>query len=295
VTSRVPAIIVHGGAGANPADAPEELTQGIRQALDSGWAVLRDGGLALDAVEAAVRALEDHPRFNAGRGSVLTAAGTVEMDASIMEGDRLRNGAVAAVSGIRNPIQLARRVLEDGRHSLFAGSGALEQARALGIPSCDPGDLLTERRQQQLQALQRGTVGAVALDRRGTIAAATSTGGIAGKLPGRVGDSALIGCGTYAESTLGGVSCTGDGEAIIRVVLARRTLEILKAVDDPVRACEVARDVLVEEGRGDGGLIVVDWRGRMAHACSTPFMPVGSRSPTHEQVLAPPGAGAASP
>jgi beta-aspartyl-peptidase (threonine type) len=287
MTSRVPALIVHGGAGADPGDAPEELSRGIAGALDAGWQALASGGRALDAVEAAVRALEDHPRFNAGRGSVLTAAGTVEMDASIMEGDSLRNGAVAAVSGLRNPIALARRILDDGRHALFAGPGALEQARAFGIPACDPADLVTERRLRQLAALQPGTVGAVALDRAGTIAAATSTGGTAGKLPGRVGDSALIGCGTYAESTLGGVSCTGDGEAIIRVALARRTLEILKAVDDPAQACEVALGVLVDEGRGQGGLIVIDWKGRMAWAHSTPFMPVGLQSPSGRQVIPP--------
>lgn len=288
MTSRVPALIVHGGAGADPGDAPGELAGGIAGALDAGWQALASGGRALDAVEAAVRALEDHPRFNAGRGSVLTAAGTVEMDASIMEGDSLRNGAVAAVSGLRNPISLARRILDDGRHALFAGPGALERARVFGVPFCDPADLVTERRLRQLAALQPGTVGAVALDRAGTIAAATSTGGTAGKLPGRVGDSALIGCGTYAESTLGGVSCTGDGEAIIRVALARRTLEILKAVDDPAQACEVALGVLVDEGRGQGGLIVVDWKGRMAWAHSTPFMPVGLQSPSGRQVIPPP-------
>ena len=288
MTSRVPALIVHGGASADPTDAPGELERGIADALDAGWRVLADGGRALDAVEAAVRSLEDHPRFNAGRGSVLTTAGTVEMDASIMEGDTLRTGAVAAVSGIRNPISLARRILEDGRHSLFAGPGALERARALGVHPCDPADLVTERRLRQLATLQPGTVGSVALDHAGTIAAATSTGGTAGKLPGRVGDSALIGCGIYAESTLGGVSCTGEGEAIIRVALARRALEILKSVDDPAHACEVALSVLVDEGRGQGGLIVVDWKGRMAWAHSTPFMPVGLQSPARRQVIARP-------
>jgi L-asparaginase / beta-aspartyl-peptidase len=290
MTSRVPVLIVHGGAGADPADAPEELREGIVLALDAGWTALRDGGLALDAVEAAVRVLEDHERFNAGRGSVVTAARTVEMDASIMEGGSLRNGAVGAVSGIRHPVSLARRILEEGRHSFFVGAGALERARALGIAVCDPAELVTERRLNQLAALspevlRPATVGAVALDRGGTIAAATSTGGTPGKLPGRVGDSALIGCGTYAESTLGGVSCTGEGEAIIRVALARRTLEILKAVDDPEHACEVALNVLVEEGRGQGGLILVDWKGRAAWAHSTPLMPVGLRSPSREQVI----------
>jgi beta-aspartyl-peptidase (threonine type) len=201
------------------------------------------------------------------------------MDASIMEGDDLRNGAVAGVTALRHPISLARRILEDGRHSLFVGAGAMERARELGLPSCDPAELITERQLNRLRAIQAGTVGAVALDRHGVIAAGTSTGGTAGKLPGRVGDSALIGCGTYAESTLGGVSCTGDGEAIIRVVLARRTLEILRAVDDPDHACQIALDVLVEEGRGQGGLILVDWKGRLGWAHSTPLMPVAWMSP----------------
>lgn len=282
MTSRVPALIVHGGAGADPGGR-EELRGGMRDAVAAGWRALAEGGTALDAVEAAVRSLEDHPRFNAGRGSVLTAAGTVETDASIMEGDQLRNGAVAAVSGVRNPISLARQILEAGRHSLFAGPGALARARELGVPLCDPGELVTEHQRRRLAALQAGTVGAVALDRLGTIAAATSTGGMAGKLPGRVGDSALIGCGTYAESTLGGVSCTGDGEAIIRVTLARRALDILKSVGEPSHACEVALSVLVEEGRGQGGLILVDWRGRVGWARSTILMPVGYMSPAHAE------------
>jgi beta-aspartyl-peptidase (threonine type) len=278
VTSRVPALIVHGGAGADVMGR-DELRAGMGDAVIAGWRALADGGTAIDAVEAAVRSLEDHPRFNDGRGSVLTSEGTVETDASLMEGDRLENGAVASVVGVRNPITLARRILEAGHHSLFVGPGAVARARALGVPLCDPAELVTDRQRQRLAALQAGTVGAVALDRHGTIAAGTSTGGIAGKLPGRVGDSALIGCGTYAESTLGGVSCTGDGEAIIRVTLARRTLEILKSVGDPGHAAEVARTVLAEEGRGQGGLIVMDWRGRMGWARSTALMPVGLMSP----------------
>jgi beta-aspartyl-peptidase (threonine type) len=280
MTSRVPALIVHGGAGADPGGR-EELRVGLREAVAAGWRALAAGGTALDAVEASVRSLEDHPRFNAGLGSVLTTAGTVETDASIMEGDGLRNGAVAAVSGVRNPITLARRILEEGRHSLFAGPGALARAQALGVPLCDPAELVTELQRRRLAALQAGTVGAVALDRRGTIAAATSTGGTPGKQPGRVGDTALIGCGTYAESTLGGVSCTGDGEAIIRVTLARRALDILKSVGEPGHACQIALSVLVEEGRGQGGLIMVDWRGRVGWARSTALMPVGIMSPRH--------------
>jgi beta-aspartyl-peptidase (threonine type) len=280
--ARVPALVVHGGAGADPAEARDVLRAGVTAAALAGWRVLAADGRALDAVEAAVRVLEDHPRFNAGHGSVLTSAGTVEMDASIMEGDRLQCGAVAAVSRLANPVALARRVLEDGRHVLLVGEGAHEFARAVGMPECDPAALVTDQQRQRLAAHTdsgRGTVGAVALDRHGTVAAATSTGGMVGKRPGRVGDSALIGCGTYADSTLGGVSCTGSGEAIIRVVLACRALDYLKEADDPDYAAKVAVDLLVEEGRGEGGLILVDWRGRVGYAQSTPLMPVAWMSP----------------
>jgi beta-aspartyl-peptidase (threonine type) len=243
---------------------------------------LHQGGGAVAAVETAVCVMEDNPRFNAGRGSVLTSEGTVEMDASIMEGGGLTSGAIACVTAMRHPISLARRILEDGRYSFFVGEGAMARARALGIPFCDPEELITDAQRKRLESLTGGTVGAVALDRAGLIAAATSTGGTAGKLPGRVGDSPLIGCGTYAENTSGGVSCTGDGEAIIRVVLARRTIDILKLAADPMHACQVAMDVLVEEGRGGGGLICIDWRGRLGWAHSTPLMPVGFMSPGHD-------------
>jgi beta-aspartyl-peptidase (threonine type) len=300
---RVPAIIVHGGAGADPADGREELRGGVRAAAAAGWHVLAAGGHALDAVEAAVRALEDHPRFNAGRGSVLTSAGTVEMDASIMEGERLDCGAVAAVSGIANPVTLARRVLESGRHVLMVGPGAVAFAREVGVPECDPASLITDRQRRRFanqpapavapelaretRAGAAGTVGAVALDRHGAVAAATSTGGTWGKRPGRVGDSALIGGGTYADRTIGGVSCTGDGEAIIRIVLARRALDYLKEADDPEYAAHIAVDLLVEEGRGQGGLILLDWRGRTGYAHSTPLMPVAWMSPALTEPLVP--------
>lgn len=284
----MPALIVHGGAGAEPRDGRDEAREGVRQAIASAWPRLAGGGSALDAVEAAVRFLEDHPRFNAGRGSVLTSAGTVETDAAIMNGDTLANGPVACVSGVRNPVTLARRIMESGRHSFFVGPGALQRARDLGVEVCDPAELVTERQRQRLAEALAGTVGAVAIDRAGTIAAATSTGGMAGKLPGRVGDSPLIGCGTYAETTLGGVSCTGEGEAIIRVALARRTLEILKVVDEPQRAADIAVRVLAEEGRGHGGLIVADWKGRLAWAHDTPFMAVGFRSAADPAPVVPP-------
>jgi beta-aspartyl-peptidase (threonine type) len=284
---RVPAIIVHGGAGARTEDR-DELREGMRAAVQAGWTALAADGTSLDAVEAAVRVLEDHPSFNAGRGSALTVDGTVQMDASIMEGDRLACGAVAAVMRVANPVTLARRVLDDGRHVLYVADGAERFAREAGMAFCDPASLITDRQRQRLadhRAMAAagavggaGTVGAVALDRHGTAAAATSTGGMTGKRAGRVGDSALIGAGTYADSTLGAVSCTGEGEAIIRVVLARRALDFLKESDDPTYASRVAMDVLVEEGRGGGGLIMVDWKGRTGYAHSTPFMPIGWRS-----------------
>jgi L-asparaginase / beta-aspartyl-peptidase len=287
---RVPAIIVHGGAAAAPADR-DDLREPMRSAVRAGWTALAADGTSLDAVEAAVRVLEDHPRFNAGHGSVLTEAGTIQMDASIMEGDRLGCGAVAAVSRVANPVSLARRVLADGRHVLLVADGAEAFARDSGLPACDPASLITERQRRRLLdravVTPTGTVGAVALDRHGTAAAATSTGGTMGKRPGRVGDSALIGCGTYADSTLGAVSCTGDGEAIIRVVLARRALEYLKEADEPDYASRVAVDLLVEEGRGEGGLILVDWRGRTGYAHSTPFMPVAWMSPSSGEPVIP--------
>jgi beta-aspartyl-peptidase (threonine type) len=290
---RVPTIIVHGGAGADVSNAPE-YRQGVRAAVLAGWRVLAGGGTALDAVESAVRALEDDPRFNAGRGSVLNRDGAIEMDASIMEGDRLQCGAVAALAGVANPISVARRVLESRRHVLLVGEGARAFSRAVGIPECDPASLVTDRQRTRHAELASrpvapggGTVGAVALDRSGTIAAATSTGGTPGKLPGRVGDSALIGSGTYADSSLGGVSCTGDGEAIIRVVLGHRALAYLKDADDPDYAAKVAVDLLVEEGGGQGGLILIDWRGRPGFATSTRLMPVAIMSPTLDEPRVP--------
>jgi beta-aspartyl-peptidase (threonine type) len=281
----VPALIAHGGAGGDPDDKPT-YRLALGTALGRGWAVLREGGSALDAVEACIQAMEDHPRFNAGHGSALTERGTVECDASIMEGDELRAGAVGAVSGVPNPIGLARRILDDGRHILLVGDGAAAFAREQGARLCPPDALVIERQRQRLAdhlaarpdvgaARTAGTVGAVAIDVRGRIVAGTSTGGYTGKRPGRVGDSALIGSGTYADSRLGGVSTTGHGEAFIRTVLAKTALDILKELDDPELAAEIALDVVREEGRGDGGLILMDWRGRLAYAHSTAFMPVG--------------------
>ena len=297
----VPALIAHGGAGADPDDKPTYRTA-LGEALRHGWAVLSKGGSALDAVEACIRSMEEHPRFNAGYGSALTERGTVECDASIMEGETLQAGAVGAVSGIRSAIGLSRRILDDGRHVLLVGDGALAFAREQRVPLCPPEALVTERQRQRLaehlagrkaaDALgmpgkTSGTVGAVSIDSRGRVAAGTSTGGYTGKRPGRVGDSALIGAGTYADSRLGAVSTTGHGEAFIRTVLAKTALDVLKELDDPQLAAEVALDIVREEGRGDGGLILLDWRGRLAYAHSTVFMPVGWCLPTQAEPVLP--------
>jgi len=280
----VPALIVHGGAGADPDDKPT-YREALGEALRRGWTVLRGGGSALDAIEGAVQAMEEHPRLNAGYGSTLTERGTVECDASIMEGDALQAGAVGAVSGVRSAIGLARRILEDGRHIFLVGDGAHAFAREQGVPLCSPDALVTDWQRRSLAEhlagrpektrQASGTVGAVAIDVHGRIVAGTSTGGYTGKRPGRVGDSALIGSGTYADSRLGGVSTTGHGEAFIRTVLAKTALDILKDLDDPQLAAHISLDIIREEGRGSGGLILMDWRGRLAHATSTTFMPVG--------------------
>jgi beta-aspartyl-peptidase (threonine type) len=297
----VPALIAHGGAGGEPDDKPT-YRAALGEALQRGWAVLADGGSALDAVETCVRSMEEHPRFNAGYGSALTEKGTVECDASIMEGETLQAGAVGAVSGVRSAIGLSRRILDDGRLVLLVGEGALAFAREQGLPLCAPEALVIERQRRRLAdhlAGQRtpdalgapsksgGTVGAVAIDARGRVVAGTSTGGYTGKRPGRVGDSALIGAGTYADSRLGGVSTTGHGEAFIRTVLAKTALDVLRELDDPQVAAEVALEIVREEGHGEGGLILLDWRGRLAYAHSTVFMPVGWCLPTLSEPVLP--------
>jgi Asparaginase len=281
---RRPVIIVHGGAGAlldqSDAAAREE---GCRHAALKAWAILRRGASALSAVEAAVMLLEDDPLFNAGTGASLNARGEVELDASIMDGSTLQAGAVAAVKGIRNPISLARHILEDGRHVLLAGDGALDFARKVRCQEVPMEALIVERQRKRWAEIQ-GTVGAVASDRRGHIAAATSTGGLLGKLPGRVGDSALIGAGTYADYR-GGVSCTGSGEAIIRVALAKSALDMLSRDLPPQQAAERAVELLTRRTGGEGGLIIVDRKGQLGYAHSSPHMVVGYVDNAHGEAM----------
>ncbi len=267
-----PAIIVHGGAGPIKDGSLSARLEGCKSAALTGWGILESGGSALDAAEAAVVSLEDNPIFNAGTGSTLNALGQVEMDAAIMEGQSLRAGAVAAVSRIKNPVSLARRVLDDGRHVMLAGEGAIMFARQIGFPECPPEALIVESRKKSWLA-KHGTVGCVADDAAGKIAVATSPGGTFDKLPGRVGDSPLLGCGTYVDE-FGGVSCTGDGEAIMRVVLAKSALEFVRHGADPQTAARQAVALLAEKTGGGAGLIIIDREGRIGYARNTTHMPV---------------------
>jgi L-asparaginase / beta-aspartyl-peptidase len=267
-----PSIIVHGGAGPIRDDSLSARLEACKVAAIAGWKILDQGGSATDAAESAVVVLEDDPLFNAGTGSTLNRLGQVEMDAAIMEGQSLRAGAVAAVSGIKNPIKLARRIMEGGRHVMLAGEGALLFARQIGFPECPAESLIVDHRRKSWED-KHGTVGCVAVDSHGQLAVATSTGGIFDKLPGRVGDSPLIGCGTYADG-YGAASCTGDGEAIIRVVLAKSAVDRLKAGADPQTAAEQAVALLAARTGATGGLILVDSEGKIGYARNTTHMPV---------------------
>jgi beta-aspartyl-peptidase (threonine type) len=276
-----PAIVVHGGAGERREGPDLEAARaGCAAAAAAGFALLERGASALDAVEAAVRVLEDDPRFNAGVGSCLTRAGTAEMDASIMSGDGLRAGAVGAVSGVRNPIVLARRILEAGEHLLLVADGALAFGREAGVELVPADFHVTPAARAALAvrdaAAAPGTVGAVAIDAAGHVAAATSTGGTLGKRPGRVGDSPLVGAGTYADDEAGAASATGHGERIIQVALTKHAVELMRA---GVAAPEAAGRALAALDRvaGKGGLIVVDRGGAVGAAFNTLSMPWAAR------------------
>ncbi len=298
------AIVVHGGAGTISADRIEIAQAGCKEAALIGWRILQEGGSALDAVEAAVRALEDNPNYNAGTGSSFTANGSIEMDAGLMEGYTLQVGGVAAVERIKNPISLARRVLESP-HVLLSGRGAQEFALEQGLTLCKQEDLITERqynnwqriREEQRAAIQaeygdeptihrrevssipariereqditplnssipnreekHGTVGAVAIGYSGRLAAATSTGGMPNKYPGRIGDSPLAGSGFYADENAA-ISCTGHGEDFIRLLIAKRAADGVARGMSAREAAEAAIATLGAKAEGTGGLIIVD-------------------------------------
>jgi len=266
------AIIVHGGAGEVAPESLEARKHGCRAAAEAGAVILKRGGQALDAVQAAAEILENNPLFNAGTGSTLNCEGRVETDAAIMDGSTLKAGAVAAVSGIRNPIQLARAVMEHSPHILLAGEGAYRFATLHGIENCDPGELVVPAQRSHWEK-EHGTVGAVALDAHGRLAAATSTGGIFDKLPGRVGDTPLIGCGTYAD-TNAAVSCTGSGEDIIRTTLARHAAYLLEQDRDAMAAAKQAIVYFAERTRSDAGIILMSRKGEVGFARNSVHMPV---------------------
>lgn len=281
--------IVHGGAWDIPDDLVEAHRNGVRQALAIGWKILSEGGSAVDAVEKAVNYMEDDPTFDAGRGSFVNAVGEIELDASIMNGTTFRAGAIAAVQNIRYPISLARVIMDKSEHILLAGMGAVRFGREHGILQCKNDELLVGReleRWRQLQSKQefstkdafrkkmpQDTVGAVALDKNGVMVSGTSTGGTPNKYPGRVGDSPLIGCGTYADSSIGGASCTGWGEAIIKVVLAKTVIDMLEHNGgDAVIGAQQSIQRLEKKAEGFGGVIVLNNKGIPAVAYNTPRM-----------------------
>ncbi len=281
-------ILVHGGAGRVPAERHAILIESARAGALAGHALLAAGGSALDAVIAAVRTLEDDPELNAGLGSALTRDGTVETDAAVMDGATMRVGAVAAVPDLGTAVALARAVLDDGEHVLLAGSAAWRFAAERGIVPAPPGSLVTERATRRLaeETARRaasapamteaersgGTVGAVARDRHGGFAAATSTGGIVYKRSGRVGDSPIPGAGTWADHACA-ISATGDGEAILRVALARGIACRIAVGQDARSAARAGLDELASITGGQAGLIVIDHRGHAALRLS-PTMPV---------------------
>lgn len=311
------ALIVHGGAGAMAKDRYDAAREGCREAALAGWRVLLDGGGATEAVRVAIMTLEDNPGFNAGTGAVLTTEGRAQLDAGIMDGESLAVGAVAGVERIKNPIALARLVM-DSPHVLLMGAGAERFAAEARMPLCDPSALITETQYARWQrgyrdgddanvgplvsftpesdpalngngngahpaatvdgepihsdAHKHGTVGAVAVDSQGNVAAGASTGGIGAKYPGRVGDTPLVGAGFCAENGLGGVSSTGHGEDFIRLTLARRALDYIAGGMSAQAAASQAIRLLGERVRGDGGLILLDGQGRVGYARNTKTM-----------------------
>jgi beta-aspartyl-peptidase (threonine type) len=304
-----PVLLVHGGAWAIPADEQEAHRAGVEKALAAGYAVLEKGGAAVDAVERAVTLLEDDPTFDAATGSFLTRDGRVQMDALIMDGARMLAGGVACVERLKNPIHAARLVLEKSNHVYFVGPGAEEFAREHGMQLIDNSELVIDRERKRLREAQEreraglpdasfsgedssadeppvypvyespmdshDTVGAVALDAEGRIAAATSTGGTLNKTPGRVGDSSLIGCGCYADNQSAAASLTGWGEPIMKLVLGKWAADRVEAGSAPQDAAQAAMAYLARRLNGHAGIILLGPDGRWGIAHNTPHMAWG--------------------
>jgi len=299
-----PVLVIHGGAWSIPDDMVEAHIRGVRNAVATGWGVLERDGSALDAVEEAVVIMEDDETFDAGRGSFLNRDGKVQLDALIMDGATLRAGGVGCVERLRNPVRAARKILSESPHVYFVSEGAERFAAEHGIPLCKNEDLIIPRevvrlREYQAEANPHGgelfasspddmtishdTVGAVALDRDGNIAAATSTGGTLNKAPGRLGDSSLIGCGCYANNESAAVSTTGWGEPIMKLVLAKWTADRITAGNLPAWAAQEAMNYLKQRVNGHGGIIVLDAHGHFGIAHNTPRMAWAYRSMQKEE------------
>jgi len=304
-----PILLIHGGAWAMPDDAIAAHERGIAAALAAGWSALSRGGTAIDAVEAAVTLMEDDDTFDAGRGSFLTRDGRVQCDALLMNGADLRTGGVACVERLRNPIQAARLVLEQSPHVYFVGTGAERFATQHGMRLVDNTELIVPRERNRLMAFQlaeaagapdttfsgnseftdptlhsHDTVGAVALDQYGNLAAGTSTGGTLSKAPGRVGDSSLIGCGCYADNLSAAVSLTGWGEPIMKLVLGKWAVDRVAAGATPQAAASAAIDYLFTRLGGHGGIILLGPDGQIGIAHNTPRMAWGLATATGTQL-----------
>jgi len=300
--SHTPKLLIHGGAWAIPDDMVAAHERGVRNALDAGYSLLHQGASAVDAVEAAVAVLEDDDTFDAGRGSFLTRDGHVQLDALLMDGGTMRAGGVACVERLRNPIHAARLVLDKSPHVYFVGRGAEEFAQAHGMELIDNSELVLDRERVRLedaQAKERAglpdltfagddkspetavelashdTVGAVALDQKGNIAAGTSTGGTLNKAPGRVGDSSLIGCGCYADNASAAVSLTGWGEPIMKLVLGKWAVDRVQMGRAPEQVAPDAMAYLFKRLGGHGGMILLAPDGRFGLAHNTPRMAWG--------------------
>lgn len=294
-----PILVVHGGAWAIPDAMVEAHLNGVRNAMAAGWRALERGGTALDAVEEAVVIMEDDDTFDAGRGSFLNREGKVQLDALIMDGATLRAGGVGCVERIANPVRAARKILSESPHVYFVAEGAERFAAEHGIPLCTNGELIIPREVERLREYQahleehradlfaptisHDTVGAVALDRDGNIAAATSTGGTLNKAPGRLGDSSLIGCGCYADNRTAAASTTGWGEPIMKLVLAKWAADRVAAGNAPEWAAAEAIDYLKTRVNGHGGMILLDARGRFGISHNTPRMAWGFKTGAQEE------------
>jgi beta-aspartyl-peptidase (threonine type) len=292
-----PVLLVHGGAGHIPDDLVEAYLAGLRTAMDAGWAMLARGGSAVDAVEAAIVSLEDDGSFDAGRGSVLNQDGRVQLDAMIMDGASLAAGGVGAVETVRNPIRLARLVMETSPQVYLVAAGAERFAATHGLPRVDNATLVSPRERRRFEAARElagvdppaapvhDTVGAVALDAEGNLASGTSTGGTTYKPVGRIGDSSIVGAGGYADNDSAAASLTGEGEAIMRLVLGKWAVDRVAAGDPPQAAADAAIGRLGARLGAHGGLIVLDRLGRTGVASNAFRMAWGVRSATRSDAV----------